>query len=253
MLDARLRCVAKHVRPGSVLADIGTDHARLPVYLVEQGVCPKAIASDLRRGPAAAARRTIRSAGLENRIEVRLGDGLTALTADEADDIVIAGMGGETAAAILDACRWIRDARYHLVLQPMTRPEELRRYLYEAGFSIRGEEIVGDGRHWYTVMDVVYTGERIVPDPVRCHVGQIAREETAYLGRVRDRLLKRAAGLVLAGDTAGREEALLLRRTAAGIDGYMKGKDAAGKSDPNRQRYEENQPDSFARGEKSSR
>lgn len=84
MLDARLRCVAKHVRPGSVLADIGTDHARLPVYLVEQGICPKAIASDLRQGPADAARRTIRSAGLENRIEVRLGDGLTALTADEA-------------------------------------------------------------------------------------------------------------------------------------------------------------------------
>ena len=234
MLDARLCCVAKHVRPGSVLADIGTDHARLPVALVGQGLCPRAIASDLRRGPADAARRSIRAAGLENRIEVRLGDGLAALSAAEVDDIVIAGMGGETAAAILEACQWIRDPRYHLVLQPMTRPEDLRQYLYGAGFFIREEEIVRDGRRLYTVMDVVYTGERIVPDPVRCYVGRIAREETVYLSRIRDRLLKQAAGLTLAGDAAGRDEASRLRHIAAGIAGYMDGTEAPGKPEPDR-------------------
>ena len=116
MLDPRLLCVAKHIRRGSVLADIGTDHARLPVYLVEQGICPRAIASDLRRGPAEAARKTIRAAGLSETIEVRLGDGLTTVAAGEAGDIAIAGMGGETIAAILDACPWLQDPRYHLCL-----------------------------------------------------------------------------------------------------------------------------------------
>lgn len=77
MLDPRLLCVAKHIRRGSVLADIGTDHAHLPVYLVERGVCPRAIASDLRPGPAEAARKSIRAAGLTDMVEVRIGDGLT--------------------------------------------------------------------------------------------------------------------------------------------------------------------------------
>lgn len=103
---------------GSVLADIGTDHAHLPVYLVERGVCPRAIASDLRPGPAEAARKSIRAAGLTDMVEVRIGDGLTPVAAGEVDDIAVAGMGGETIAGILEACPWIRDPRYRLVLRP---------------------------------------------------------------------------------------------------------------------------------------
>lgn len=223
MLDPRLLCVAKHIRQGSVLADIGTDHARLPVYLVEQGICPRAIASDLRRGPAEAARKTIRAAGLSETIEVRLGDGLTTVAAGEAGDIAIAGMGGETIAAILDACPWLRDPRYHLVLQPMTRAEDLRRYLYTSGFAIRKEEIVRDGHRLYTVMDAVYSGDRMDPDPALLYVGRVSRTETDYLGRIRGRLLRRAAGLSQAEAPAGRLEAEELRRTADRIGWYMEG------------------------------
>lgn len=130
-------------------------------------------------------RRHVQAAGLQERIEVRLGDGLSTLSAGEADDIVVAGMGGETIAAILGACPWIRDARLHLVLQPMTRPEDLRRYLFGAGFAIREEEIVPDGRHLYTVLDAVYTGGRLDADEALCHIGRIPKGETVYLRRVR--------------------------------------------------------------------
>ncbi len=223
MLDARLGCVARHVRPGTVLADIGTDHAHLPVQLVGTGVCPRAIASDLRQGPADAARRNIRAAGLEAQIEVRVGDGLSPLSAGEAGDIVVAGMGGETIAAILNACPWVRDTALHLVLQPMTRPEDLRRYLYTSGFVIREEEIVPDGRYLYTVLDVVYTGERRNADEALCHIGRIPRREIVYLCRVRDRLREQANGLSKAADAARRVEGTRLAAVADRLEAYIAG------------------------------
>ena len=134
-LDQRLSAVAALVRLGSRLADIGTDHAYLPVWLVQNGVCPAAIAADLRPGPLEAARRHVAAAGLEDRISLRLGDGLAPVFPGEADDIVIAGMGGETIAAILAAADWLADARLRLVLQPMSRAEETRRWLLKNGFS----------------------------------------------------------------------------------------------------------------------
>lgn len=152
MLDKRLRCVAGLVRPGSVLADIGTDHAHLPVWLVKEGVCPRAVAADIRIGPAAAARRSVEAAGLEERIDVRVGDGLAPLCPGEADDIVIAGMGGETIASILEAAPWTKDGRYRLILQPMTRHECLRRFLLTGGFDILSEQIVQEGRRRYLVL-----------------------------------------------------------------------------------------------------
>ncbi len=223
MLDPRLGCVARHIRPGAVLADIGTDHAYLPIRMVETGVCPRAIASDLREGPADAARRHVQAAGLQERIEVRLGDGLSTLSAGEADDIVVAGMGGETIAAILDACPWIRDARLHLVLQPMTRPEDLRRYLFGAGFAIREEEIVPDGRHLYTVLDAVYTGGWLDAEEALCHIGRIPKGETVYLCRIRDRLRGQANGLSKASDAARRNEGVRLAVVADRLEAYMAG------------------------------
>lgn len=118
MLDIRLQKVAALVRPGSRLADIGTDHAYLPTALVQRGVCPTAIASDVRPGPVQAARRTVEAAGLNDKIDVRLGDGLEPIRPDEAEDIVIAGMGGETIAAILAAAPWVKDGRYRLICSP---------------------------------------------------------------------------------------------------------------------------------------
>lgn len=193
MLDIRLQTVADYVRRGSRLADIGTDHALLPTFLVEEGRCPSAIASDIRKGPAEAARRTVRESKLEKQIEVRLGDGLSTVRQDEVEDIVIAGMGGETIADILKQAPWVQHPRYRLILQPMTRAERLRRYLFETGFSIEQETVVSDEHHCYTVLCVAYTGQILQPEEALCYVGKISPTDgVAYLKRVCRRLQKQA-------------------------------------------------------------
>lgn len=148
--------LAAMVRPGSRVADIGTDHALLPVFLVETGICPAAVAVDVRPGPAAAAERAVGSAGLNDRIAVRIGDGLSPVSPEEAEDIVIAGMGGETIVAILAAADWLRCGRYRLILQPMTHAEILHRWLYEHGFDIEQEHLIADGGQRYVCLTAFY-------------------------------------------------------------------------------------------------
>lgn len=201
MLDARLTQVAAFVRKGSRLADIGTDHALLPSELVRQGVCTYAIASDVKKGPVAAATRTVAESGLAKKIDIRLGNGLETIKADEVDDIVIAGMGGETITMILDAAPWVKSERYRFILQPMTRAEKLRRYLWENGFDILDEVAVQEGKHWYTVMRAAYVGNAFVPDEFLCHVGKIPLPEgVGYLKTVKNRL-----GKQLQGDASAQE------------------------------------------------
>ena len=154
MLDARLRRIAELVEPGSRLVDIGSDHARLPVWLVRSGRCPRAIATDVRRGPLENARRHVEEAGLSDRIELRLGDGLQPVRPGEGDVFVIAGMGGGTIAQILAAAGWAQDPALLWLLQPMTKPELLRKYLNQNGFRIEREWIVPDGPHDYPVLCV---------------------------------------------------------------------------------------------------
>ncbi len=189
MLDSRLRLAADLVREGSRVADIGTDHAHLPVTLVSEGRCPSAIASDVRSGPVDNARRTVEQAGLSAEVSVRLGDGLQTVRPEEVDDIVIAGMGGETIAAILDAAAWVKSDAYRLILQPMTRAEKLRAYLYENGFDILEERVTRVGRHWYTVIHAAYSGTVSAADEARCHIGRIPLPEgDGYLQVVENRL-----------------------------------------------------------------
>ena len=129
MTDKRLLCVASLVREGARLADIGTDHAYLPVYLMQQGHIREAIAADIGEGPAASARLHIAQAGLSHGINVRVCDGLCGISPEEADDIVIAGMGGETIIHIVSNAPWVKDEHKRLVLQPMTKTVELRAWL----------------------------------------------------------------------------------------------------------------------------
>ncbi len=203
-LDKRLAMVASLVRRGSRVADIGTDHAYLPVHLVETGVCPAAIAADIGVGPLEAARHTVAAAGLEGVISLRLGDGLSPIVADEVEDIVIAGMGGETIVAILDAAPWVQDARYQLVLQPMTRAEDLRRWLVNHGFSVMTERLVRDKRHVYPVLAATYTAAAPPPDELPLYAGFFApREGAPYRAMMAEHLRRRAKGAYQAGDAAG--------------------------------------------------
>ncbi len=195
MLDNRLQTVASFVRKGSRMADIGTDHAHLPVWLVQNGICPSAIASDIVKGPVVAATQTVSKAEETARIQVRLGDGLSTVKPHEVEDIVIAGMGGETIAAILQAAPWVQHARYRLILQPMTRAEVLRRYLWDSGFDIISETPVQQGRHWYTVLCVSFVGKRQSFPLAAYYIGRLsAKEGAAYLQTVQRRLEKQQRG-----------------------------------------------------------
>lgn len=193
-LSPRLALIAGWVPPGAKLADVGTDHAYLPVWLTLHGRVASAIASDLRKGPLERARVTGRTYGAEG-IDFRLGDGLAFIRPDEADTIVIAGMGGENIAAILAAAPWTADGRHTLLLQPQTRAEELRRFLMDHGYAITREALVCDRGTIYPVMEAgagemtlslgqLWGGAKLLRDPLgdRYIIEKIIRLQGAVAG-----------------------------------------------------------------------
>lgn len=157
-LTPRLRAVADLVPAGAALADIGTDHAYLPVWLLLEGKISRAIAADLRQGPLERARLTTKEYDCRENITFRLCDGLSGIAPEEADTIVIAGMGGETIAAILDAAPWTKDPAYTLILQPMSAQNDLRSWLWRNGYGIKEERIVCEGDKLYNILFASHGG-----------------------------------------------------------------------------------------------
>lgn len=152
-LTPRLQLLADWVPQGAGVADIGTDHGYLPVWLSLQGRVSSAIASDLRKGPLERARKTGRMYGAEG-IDFRLGNGLECIAPEEAGVLVIAGMGGENIAAILKAAPWTADGAHTLLLSPHTKAEVLRKFLMDHGYEIQREALVEDRGTLYPVMEV---------------------------------------------------------------------------------------------------
>ena len=153
ILTPRLETVARLVPPGVRFADIGTDHAYLPAKLLLDGTIDRAIAADLREGPLSRARETARQYGVEDKVSFRLCDGLSGIECGETDAIAIAGMGGETIAAILAAAPWTKEHKT-LLLQPMTSFHDLRGWLRDNGYEIHREHIAREGNRLYSVMEV---------------------------------------------------------------------------------------------------
>lgn len=156
-LDERLAACAEMLS-GRPLADIGTDHAYLPLFAVLSGIAERAVAADIREGPLERARLHVEKYGAEGKIALRLSDGLHNIGPAEADDIVIAGMGGETILQILSETDWVRDPAKRLILQPMSKEETLRCWLREQGFTAEREKAVLSSGKVYAVMQVSYTG-----------------------------------------------------------------------------------------------
>jgi len=156
-INAILECV-KSRGPQSAfnaLADIGTDHAYLPIEACRKGLCARAVACDINPAPLKMADAHIRAAELEGQIETRLGDGLSALKPNEADCIVIAGMGGMRIIKILtDEAEKAKSAL--LVLQPQHDTEQLRRYLHTANFEILREKLTQEGSRFYVIITAAY-------------------------------------------------------------------------------------------------
>lgn len=151
-LNGRLALIADKVEQANIVADIGTDHAYVPIYLVENGICKRAIASDVQEGPLKTAEANIREAGLEGLIETRLGYGLDTISENEADVIIIAGMGGTLVARILEKGKTKAESATSLILQPMNRHHEVRKWLYDNDFHIIDEELCQEGEKLYNVI-----------------------------------------------------------------------------------------------------
>lgn len=197
-LDSRLSLCASFVRQDSKLADIGTDHAYLPVWLCQNGVCKSAIAADINPEPLSRGQLTIRQAGLEDKVKTRLSDGLKSISADEADDIVIAGMGGELIAKIILDCEYSRDKDKRFILQPMTKSELLIERLCQNGFEILSQDCCVASNKCYTVLLVQYSGEKRAYSEVYPYICELKpKENETHLRFIKahiERLLKKANG-----------------------------------------------------------
>ena len=151
-ISNRLLLCAAMVPPGSRVADIGTDHGYLAVYLLQNGICPFVTAADLREQPLQKARENAARFGVSDKMQFLLSDGLQDIPPGAAETIVMAGMGGDLIVRILQAAPWVCDARYTLILQPQSAGQALRQYLSEHGFAIDREALVQDGHFLYTVL-----------------------------------------------------------------------------------------------------
>ena len=142
-LDARLSAAAELVRPGEPVADIGCDHGKLTAVLAASGKYPKVIGADLRPGPLAKAEQTLEYAGCKDRAELRLGDGLSVLSTGEVSTIVLAGVSAQTTWEIIEKAPWVSaPGGPRLVMVPATRHSDLRRWLWEHGFSLAADRPV---------------------------------------------------------------------------------------------------------------
>lgn len=150
-LSPRLKAVADLVPQGARLADVGTDHGRLPVWLIQHGKVPQAVASDLRAGPLSRGKALAERWGIGEKISFRLCDGLAEIRPGEAEVITITGMGGETIASILEAAPWAGEEGHLYILQAMSGQDGLRRYLSEHGFVILRELYVQEGDTLYVI------------------------------------------------------------------------------------------------------
>lgn len=193
-LTPRLRAIADQVPQGARLADIGTDHGYLPVWLLLAGRIDRAIASDLRAGPLERARETTARFGMGERVDFRLCDGLSGICSEEVDTVAIAGMGGETIASILEATPWTKMGTL-LLLQPMTGFAELRRWLQGNGYRILKERIACEGKRLYSILSVT-GGEMPALTPAEQWAGRqngdpLRRE---YLAMIRGKVEKALSG-----------------------------------------------------------
>ena len=158
-LNARLLCAAELTRQDATFADIGTDHAYLPLFLLESGRIKFAYCCDINQGPLDSARRNAEERGRLSETEFILTDGATVLSGKGITDYAICGMGGELIADIIDRAPHLKNEGVNLILQPMTRQEKLRKYLASAGFEITHESYSLDAGKYYVCMRATYSGK----------------------------------------------------------------------------------------------
>ena len=159
MISKRLELVASFVHQGSILLDVGSDHAYLPIELVEKGKIERAIAGEVVEGPYQSAVKNVEAHGLKEKIQVRLANGLAAFEEeDQVSVITIAGMGGRLIATILEEGLDKLSDVERLILQPNNREDDLRIWLQDHGFQIVAESILEEAGKFYEIL-VVEVGQ----------------------------------------------------------------------------------------------
>lgn len=176
VLSDRLMAIAHMVTPGFRVADIGCDHAYLSIYLTKENISPKVIACDINKGPVEIAKSNISLAGLNDAIEVRLGDGLTKVTAGEVDSIVIAGMGGTLITNILSSGCKVADEAREVILGPQSDVDKVRHFLEKQGYRIISETMVCEDNKFYPVIKAVH-GEMHLEEEIYYKYGKILIHE----------------------------------------------------------------------------
>ncbi|SCG96263.1 tRNA (adenine(22)-N(1))-methyltransferase [uncultured Clostridium sp.] len=157
-LTDRLLKIASLVSEGKRVADIGTDHGYIPVYLLNKGVVPFAILADVNKGPLENARKEVRNNNLTDKTDLRLGSGIEVLKKGEVDEVIIAGMGGILISELLEANKEVAHSVDKLILQPMQAQEELRKYLVNNGYEILDEVLVKEDFRIYEIIESKFTG-----------------------------------------------------------------------------------------------
>ena len=174
VLDERMLLIASQVRDGAVVADIGTDHGYVPIYLVKSGICPRAVATDIKSKPLDIARTNAKRYEVDDRITFCLSDGLSGFDPVSlgVTDVVVAGMGGELIASIIGGTDFPKTPGVRLILQPMSSVPELRGYLCTMGYDVKSEKLCRAGDKIYAVIVAEYDG-----------VGRELTESELFLGR----------------------------------------------------------------------
>lgn len=216
-LTPRLAAIAQRVPPGCRLADVGTDHARLPIWLLRNDRVSGVIASDLRRGPLQQASRNGEKYHVSHRLELRQCPGLDAVRPEEVDAITICGMGGETILNILETAPWTKEKL--LLLQPQSNWAHLRRFLQGNGYEIRRECLCQDRGHFYTILTV--EGGTMPPLTAgEAYAGRFAAwEEGSPWPRFLEELItKMERELFLMGDSTQEKDILRRRDYTSALD-----------------------------------
>ncbi|HBC2028790.1 TPA: SAM-dependent methyltransferase [Clostridium perfringens] len=183
-LSKRLKRIAEHVDKCESVADIGTDHGYIPIYLVKEGICEKAIASDINKGPIEKAKVNVAFEGVSNKIKCLLGPGLNPLKVGEVNGVILAGMGGNLTRDILLADMDKVKKYDFIILQPAQNPEVLREFLYKNDYEIIDEDLIKDEGRFYELFKVKYNenSEKLVfEDELYYEVSPLLREKNHSL------------------------------------------------------------------------
>ncbi len=215
-LTNRLLKIASLVTSNKRLADIGTDHGYIPVYLLNKNIINFAILADINKGPLENARKEVKRNKLDDKVDLRLGSGIEVLKKGEVDEIIIAGMGGILIGELLEANKEVAHEAEKLILQPMQAQEELRKYLLNNGYEILDEHLEKEDFRLYEIIVAKYTGKNTdVEDDVYYEIGKkLLENKDELLSEFIDNKIKKYNNII---EKLGnkKSDAILSRRNSA--------------------------------------